>query len=261
MAATPSFSTPPIVELVLGAQFSPLSKLTSGHFGRFWNELGSDWTEPSDGPVLDDQFELFDRPRWSAPDAIRVRLEPVRLPGRFLVEHRSKDRLIQVQTSRLHLNWRKRDESYPSYDILISEFESALSRFTTFSKENGLGSLALNQWELTYVNSFTQEEYWTTPADWSAILPGLFGDLFPTTDLGIVLEHRAAEWSYEIKPKQGRLHISARPGRWGDDKRDSLIMQMTARGPIGKGGAKTLRAGLDLGHEIASKSFLRLVRQ
>ena len=33
MTATPTFVSPPIVELVLGAQFSPLTKLTAGYEG------------------------------------------------------------------------------------------------------------------------------------------------------------------------------------------------------------------------------------
>lgn len=259
MSATPTFATPPVVELVLGAQFSPLTKLTAGHFGLFWNELGSDWVEPSDGPVLDDQFELFERPRWSTPTVVHVRLEPVRLPGRFLVEHRCKDRLIQVQATRFHLNWRKRAEFYPSYKNLIAEFEATFARFASFTEQSGLGPLALNQWELTYIDSFPRDEYWQTPADWSNFLPGLFGSLFPTDGLGIMMEHRGAEWSYEIQPKRGRLHIAAHPGRWSEDKRDSLLLQMTARGPVGKGGADSLRAGLDLGHDVAVGSFLRVV--
>lgn len=68
MPPTPDFVNPPIVELVLGAQFSPLPKLTAGHFGLFWNELGPDWTEPGDGPLIEDQFELFDRPWKSGND-------------------------------------------------------------------------------------------------------------------------------------------------------------------------------------------------
>ena len=96
MTDTPDFANPPIVELVLGAQFSPLTKLTAGHFGQFWKELGEDWTEPADAPLIEDQFELFERPKWSTPTALQLRLEPLRLPGRFMIGHRSKDRLLQI---------------------------------------------------------------------------------------------------------------------------------------------------------------------
>lgn len=259
MSTTPTFEKPPVVELVLGAQFSPLTKLTAGHFGLFWNELGPEWAHPSDGSIIEEQFELFDRPKWATQTASQLRIEPVRLPGRFLIEHKAKDRLIQIQATRFHLNWRKSGGFYPSYKKLIAEFEDKFNQFTKFANVFGLGTVTLNQWELTYIDSFPQVEYWQTPADWAKFLPGLFGPLYPYGELGLALEHRAAEWSYEIEHKQGRLHIAAAPGRWGKTDQNSLLLQMTARGPIGKGGAKSLRTGLDLGHHAAVQTFLRVV--
>ncbi|MGL4550548.1 MAG: TIGR04255 family protein [Gemmataceae bacterium] len=260
MNETPDFADPPIVELVLGAQFSPLTKLRAGHFGLFWKELEEAWTLPGDATTLEDQFELFDRPRWSTPTQLQLRLEPVRLPGRFTVGHRDGDRLLQIQATRFHLNWRRKVGGiYLSYKRLITEFEVMFARFAKFTEKAGLGTPALNQWELTYIDSFPRGEYWQTPADWAAFLPGLFGKLFPTDGLGLVLEHRAAEWSYEIEPKRGRLHISAGSGRAEEDNRDSLLLNTTARGPIGKDGVESLRAGLDLGHQAALIAFLRIV--
>src|SRR5262245_26935055 len=103
MTGTVDFARPPIIELVLGAQFSPLTKLTAGHFGLFWKELGGDWTEPGDGPLIEDQFELFDHPRWRTLTAVQLRLEPLRLPGRFTLGHKNKDHLLQIQATRFHL--------------------------------------------------------------------------------------------------------------------------------------------------------------
>src|SRR5258708_7748261 len=110
MDTTPTFANPPIVELVLGAQFSPLTKLTAGHFGLFWKTLGEDWTDPSDGPPIDDHFETFeDSPRSSITPGLQLRLGSMPMPGRFIVGHRNKDRLIQIQSTRFHLNWRRQD--------------------------------------------------------------------------------------------------------------------------------------------------------
>ena len=257
MLNTPNFSNPPVVELVLGAQFSPLTKLTAGHFGLFWKQLGEEWTSPSDQTPLDDQFELFDRPRWSQTTGLELRLEPVRFPGRFLLGHQDNDRLLQVQGTRFHLNWRKREGFYPSYRKLIAEFEAMFNRFTSFVQSAGLGEVAVNQWELTYVDAFAQDDSWQTPSDWSSILPGLFGSLRAAT--GLVLETRAAEWCYEIPPKRGRLHIAARPGRTPGSERAALLLEMTARGPVGRDGVSTLREGLDLGHDAAVGTFLAVV--
>ncbi|MBY0231033.1 MAG: TIGR04255 family protein [Gemmataceae bacterium] len=255
MSGSLEFANPPIVELVLGAQFSPLTRLTAGHFGKLWQALGPDWIEPGDGPPVEDHFELFDRPR---PAGRELPFRPLLLPARFTLGHKGKDRLLQFQSTRFHLNWRKREGFYPSYSRLIAEYEEVFAQVSAFAEGAGLGELALNQWELTYVDSFPKGEYWETPADWPRVLPGLFGNLSAFDGLPVSMEHRAAEWRYEITPKRGRLHVAAGQGLAGEDQRESLLLTMTARGPVGKGGAATLREGLDLGHEVALGAFMNV---
>jgi uncharacterized protein (TIGR04255 family) len=256
MAGMSEFVNPPIVELVFSAQFSPLIKLSAGHFGLFWKELGDDWTVPGDAPPIPDQFELFDRPRAAG---VRLQFTSAPFPQRFTLGHTCKDRLVQIQSTRFCLNWRKRDQSYPSYTKLIGEFDEIFRRFTDFVDRERIGPVSVNQWELTYIDAFSKGEYWETPADWTSFLPGLFHELFQTDGMDIALEHRQAEWSYEIVPKRGRLHISAAAGRVEGDTRDAVLLTTTVRGPVGKEGAESLRAGLDLGHGIASEAFLRVV--
>lgn len=255
MPGTPDYTNPPIVELAISAQFSPLTKLTAGHLGLFWNELGSDWVDPGDAPPIEDQYELFDRP---LAQGLRFQVRPMPMPLRFTVGHRCKDRLVQLQATRFCLNWRKRDQTYPSYKKLIGEFEQLFGDFQRFVRKRELEPLAINQWELTYIDAFPKGQEWETPADWSRILPGLFGNLFSTDGLRLALSHRAAEWSYDIQPKQGRIHVSTALGRVEGDERDALLLTTTARGPVGKDGAETLRAGLDVGHDLAFAVFDRL---
>ena len=50
------FAQPPVIELIFGMQFSPLSRITTAHLGWFWRELGADWVDLADGPVVPDQF-------------------------------------------------------------------------------------------------------------------------------------------------------------------------------------------------------------
>lgn len=45
------------------------------------------------------------------------------------------------------------------------EFEELFARFARFAEENSLGRLIANQWKLAYIDSFPQDEHWTTPAD------------------------------------------------------------------------------------------------
>ena len=252
---TPKFSNPPIVEFVLGVQFAPLPKLSAAHFGLLWQKLGQDiWVSPGDGPVIQDQFESFDRPRWSTQNVLAWRVEPGGTIGRFTLRHRDKDKFIQFQNSRLHLNWRKSDRLKPSYHALVGEFKTTIATVCEFAKNNCLGEIAVNQWELTYVDAFARNEYWQTPADWASFLPGLFGKLFPFQDDGMMLEHRASEWSFEIGPKKARLHVTAQPGKWGDDPQDALIVTWTTRGPASN--LEEAFQGFELGHENAMRAFL-----
>jgi uncharacterized protein (TIGR04255 family) len=243
-----------VVELVLGVQFDRLP-LSAGHFGLFWSEIGEHWAKPSDGHPLEEQFEQFDQPPWAVPFGLQFRLAPAEGPGRFLVAQQDESRLLQVQANRLHLNWRRREGVYPSYDDLVGEFEALVSRFTRFADTRGLGAVRPNQWELTYIDAFPRGVLWNDPADWSRLLPGLFGQLFPSEGLGLALEHRAAEWAFEIQPRRGRLHMAANFGHWGPAKQASLLLHMTARGPI----TSDLRSGLDIGHDAAVGAFLRVL--
>jgi hypothetical protein len=221
---------------------------------------------------LEGTWKRLDRSRGRAADrgSVRVVRPPASrwpalafgawtIPGTFYPRPQGQRSPFAGPSNSLLLNWRKRGGSYPSFKKLIGEFEEYLGRFTVFAEREGVGPLAVNQWELTYIDAFPKGEYWSSPADWATFLPGLFGQLFPTEGLGMGLEHRAAQWSYEIQPKRGRLHITAGPGRAEEDKRDAVLLSMTARGPVGKGGQETLRAGLDLGHAVTFGTFLRAV--
>ena len=259
MDPTPTFINPPIVEFVLGAQFSPLGKLTSAHYGRFWDQMGSDWISPRDNPLIEDQFERFDD--VAAPKRWRLRVEPAPLVNRLTLINRKGDRLLQLQPSRFHVNWRKTIELKPSYKDLIEEFEAAFGKFVAFCNQEGLGTIDVNQWELTYVDFFPMGKYWDSPEDWNRFLPGLFRDQPSAIVKPLRLERRDVQWTMEIEPKLGRLHLSAGIGRWKDDPNDGLVLNMTARGPLVPGKTPTLRAGLDLGHDISVRQFLSMVEE
>ncbi|MBX3419386.1 MAG: TIGR04255 family protein [Pirellulaceae bacterium] len=257
MEQTPTFINPPIVEFVLGAQFAPLGSFTSAHFGRFWDRLGSDWIDPRDNPLIEDQFERFDQ--VASPRKWRLRVEPAPLVNRLTLINRKGDRLLQLQPTRFHMNWRKTDELKPSYKELIEEFESEFGKFVSFCDEVGVGTVEVNQWELTYVDFFPKGEYWETPEDWNRFLPGLFRDQPPAIVEPLRFERRDVQWTMEIEPKLGRLHLTAGIGNWKDEPKEGLTLSMTARGPLVPEWTPTLRDGLDLGHGVAVRQFLKMV--
>ncbi len=255
---TKSFRKPPIVEFSLAVQFAPLSKLTNGHLGLFWHEIReSGWSIASDELAIADQFEVFGQePRWIT-HGLKFSTSPA--VGRLSLTNDDRDRVLHMQPTRFMLSWRKTDQMKPSYKTLISEFLAEFRRFRDFVASHSLGEIQSNQWEITYVDSFEKGTLWQSAAEWSEILPGLFGRLFDTAGLDLQLERRTAQWSYEIHPRKARLHIVAQLGRLLDSSLESLLLTLTARGPLDSDDQGTLLEGLNLGHEKSVEAFLRLV--
>lgn len=260
MKQTPTFKNPPIVEFVLGVQFAPLTRMTSAHHGRFWDFLGGDWGNPRDNPPIPDQFERFEGAA-AADRRLHLKLEHGPVVNRVTFINQAENRLLQIQPTRFHLNWRKSDDFYPSYKSLIKEFEDMLARFTAFCDREAIGPIEMNQWEITYVDAFPRGEYWDTPADWGRFLPGLFNRDRPQPVAPLRLENRSVAWAMEIEPKLGRLHLQASLGRWKSEAAEALMLDLTARGPIGPASTTSYRDGLELGHDVAVEQFLHMVSE
>jgi uncharacterized protein (TIGR04255 family) len=251
------FDRPPIVELVLGVQFAPLVQLTNGHMGRFWGQaLEPEWNRASDALPVADQFEAFDAPsQWLVPNFQFLMRVPTPL-SRLQISTESGDRMIQVQPTRFHYNWQKKDAEYPRYRNVRAAFDAYFARFQQFARDAKLGALVPNQWEITYVDHIPRGDLWQTPADWHNVLPGL---LAPEPNIeGVPLENVGGEWHFEIAPRRGRVHVNVQSGRNTDTAEPVLMLQTTARGAVGPPLAPDLNAGLDLGHEAVRDTFLRI---
>ena len=164
--------------------------------------------------------------------------------------------LLQVQQTRFHYNWKRRDQSYPSFHGVLTEFDKQFTRFRNFLAASGQGELCPNQWELTYVDSIPRGELWQTVADWYRVLPGLLSGPPPID--GVCPENASGEWNFEITPRRGRLHVTVRRARIAETSEAVLLVQTTARGPIGRDANEDLAAGLALGHAVAVRTFLQI---
>ncbi len=162
--------------------------------------------------------------------------------------------MIQIQPTRFHYNWQKKGEDYPSYGQGVRrEFDHYWELFSRFVAEENLGTLALTQWEVTYIDFVPPGELWETPADWHRVLPGLLGGWRGST--GTRLESIGGQWSYEIHPQRGRVYVQVNPGTvtaFGDQT--GLVVQTTARGPVSRG--QDFGSGLDVGHDVCLEAFL-----
>jgi uncharacterized protein (TIGR04255 family) len=246
------FDNPPVIETVLGVQFAPLKGLSSAHVGWFWKTyLDSKWEKVAEVVPLPDVFERFE-PILSGH--VQFKVEPIKLPARTQISYGNDGRMIQIQPTRFHYNWNRVGGEYPRYRSVRAEFDRYFEAFCRFVADTQLGEVVPNQWELTYIDSIPRGLLWDKPGDWHEVLPGLLPP--PSSGGSVQLESFGGEWHFEIPQQRGRLHISVQLARVGDDPTPVLLVQTTARGPIGKEGVANLGEGLELGHRIALDTFV-----
>jgi uncharacterized protein (TIGR04255 family) len=255
----PSFRRPPVVETALGLQFHPLPAFTNAHLGAFWKTLGPSWPYVSDEPPLPPQFEQFgdDRP-WEFVGSIRLKLS-AKPPMRVQIRNAQKNRVVQLQSDRLHYNWiDKGEEGYPRYSTIKPGFENTLQRLRTFVSGEGLGEIRPNQWEVTYVNHFPRGTVWEKPADWGRVFN--WRAFFTAAMPGMPLESVGNGWHYLIEPQRGRLHVDFHHGHAGEPAGpEILVLTLTARGPVREGEEGFgVDDGLNLGHSVIVKSFANI---
>ena len=256
----PTFDKPPIVETVLGIQFEPLPGFTNNHLGAFWERLGGKeaWPVSVDAPALRPEFENFgEEQQWTQADAITFGLSSVPA-SRMQLRNETGDGMVQLQNGRLLYNWLGTSGAeYARYVVIRSKFDDLVAEFRAFLVDEGLPTMRLNQWEVTYVNHLPKETVWSKPEDWSAVFT--FQATPPAEVNACRLESVAETWMFEITPRRGRLRTQLQHARTKDGV-EVLRFELTARGPIGEGegGLQSYEAGIDLGHEVIVKSFADL---
>jgi uncharacterized protein (TIGR04255 family) len=258
----PDYENPPVIETVLGVQFNQLANFSNAHLGAFWKALDAiDWPTVVDAPPLPIQYEAFDDAALWTRAGIRISQDAA---CRLKVTNAASDRMIQIQNSRLHLNWLgKGGGPYPRYTSTLREFKAILTRFSRFLSDEAIGEFHPNQWEITYVNEIPKDSIWTTPADWKFFKP--LGGL-PTIEGVIEGESFDGRWHFVLPEKRGRLHAEWQFGKDFSEGKESggqvsVRLTLTARGPIGESDqwADSVFAGLDLGHATIVRTFKELM--
>lgn len=247
------YDNPPVVEVVLGLQFSPLPRFTAAHAGIFWERyLPPDYTESTHASIIEDQFERFgDDMQWGPLIDHGVRIFSGSEPDRTQISTTSGDRMVQLQRTRFHLNWRKTNGEYPSYAVLKPEFLKRFAEFRELTVDKALGELAPNLWEVAYVNHLGKGDLWQDVSSWPDVFSGYWS---PGTEIvGQELDRLQAEWRLELVPRRGRLYIGIKSARVKATNQDALLLTLTARGPLADlAGAEV---GLDLGHDAIVRTF------
>ena len=173
IALQPKFARPPVIEVVHGVRFRRLD-LTIAHPGQFHALLRDRYPRVQTVPALPAEREFFGGSRFPV-----FRLEMplmAELPRAWFVSA-DNTMLIQLQQDRILVNWRSNAGQgiYPHYSAISERFKEIYRIFTTFVADAGLGDLAAELCEMTYINHMGSwpRDVAMTPQTW---LRGWSGD-------------------------------------------------------------------------------------
>jgi uncharacterized protein (TIGR04255 family) len=250
----PEFENPPVSEVALSVQFSPLENWRSAHAGLYWGRINKNYPHTDTQPPLPSQIEKFGAEFWQRP-MVRVEFANPDI-GRSWFISDPPTKLIQVQRDRFIINWRKvkGDETYPRYlHEMRPRFEREWREFATFVSDEKIGTVSVQQCEVTYVNELLQGRDWGTFQDSLALFAPWWKDgtdhyLPKPTSL-------ALSGSVDFAPERGRLHFTVQHARRPDDEREIVQFTLLARGKPASGTDADILAWMDMGHEWIVRGF------
>ncbi len=249
----PTFDQPPVIERVIGVQFSELNFFTNAHAGWFWKSfLDSEWTHVNEAPKIEDRFERFDsQMRGRTLPPFRVMTEPP--AERHQIIRKSDDRMLQIQNTRFLLNWRKKeDQPYLDYEEMFKEFVQYLELFKSFVAEASDEELNLNQWEITYINHINKGELWNTIDEWKSVFPFLSFPKLKSSEGRI--QTMDSKWAITLTEDIGRLYITLKHAlSGGPEGPEIILLDMTSRGSINE--TMSFEQGLSVGHSAIVNTF------
>lgn len=251
-----NYKAPPVVEVAMSIQFDPPNGFSLPHLGLYWDAQRNMYpTVRTAAPIPAAPDDFGTESQWG-PVAMRLAFsnEP-----QYRLQMTSKDDewVCQAQLDRLVVNWRKKGPDYPKFDATFPRFQAAWTGLQRFLERQHLAAATPKLWEITYINRFPKGELWQSPKDWPILLPGLWGGAFASAS-DLTLSTLGGQWVWEHGPERARLYVEPSPARSADTPPvDSLILSLTARGPINvkMWGEDAIESGLNLGHDLIVLTF------
>jgi len=256
---TPAYERPPVVEVALSLQFEPVELLRSVHFGLLWSRLRQDgFSRVEDHGALEPVFEDF---ALSSPRiGIRVQTfaDAPPLPRVWFLNADGTE-LIQVQSNRLIVNWRRGAgaEPYPRYTHILKRFKAALQLLSGLMAEENLGQIVPNQCEITYVNHILAEKEWSKHGDIANVVT-IWRNQYSDSYLGAP-EDVAFAARYRMVAEDGatlgRLQVALQPAFRREDSSPIFALTVTARGAPASASFESALALFDKQHEWIVRGF------
>lgn len=155
----PSFGEPPLDEVVLGVQFSPVPAYKSVDIRPIWELFRSEFPNVEDQPALAPVFETFG---GTTPQlGFQFQIGPFPLGNRVFFVDEPGSHLLQFQPDRFLLNWRKHQglTPYPRYEQISASFKKKLARLAKYLETTKGYTLEINQAEISYINVIPVDDF------------------------------------------------------------------------------------------------------
>jgi uncharacterized protein (TIGR04255 family) len=251
----PTFTNPPVVEVICGVTFKPLGGLLAPHLGLLWTQFRDSYPDCKQVDPLIPVIETFDG------DEQRASLIADSYFPRVWFFSKDENSILQIQRDRLLHNWRKvrPTDAYPRYANVSATFWKHLGEFQRFLADNGLGSVVPEQLEMTYLNHIPHGQGWTNLSELGRIFPDFAwrdGNRFLP-----VGERATWRTSFPMPDHSGRLHVLIQTAFRRNDRLPIVVVDITARGLPKDLSENGLRSWYDLAHEWIVKSFADLTSE
>lgn len=249
----PEYEQPPVIEVVIGAQFAPISGFLPTHLGLFWQEIRYEYPAVEVAAPLAPVMERRDFRSAAEMSQVEVAAVPP-LPRMFFIDE-TNTWLLQLQPDRFLQNWRRSsvDRQYPRFPAVRQRFLSNWVRLFEFCGRQKLATPEVNQLEVTYINHIEAGEGWQPAAGVSEVFRDFRWD---SSDRFLpVPEAIAWKASFALPEEQGRLHVSVRQAVRRTDDAPVLLCELTAHGMPSNHQSESIAAWIDLAREWIVRGF------
>jgi len=177
---------PPIVEVACGCIFGELPRLDPVVVGVYWRERRGDY------PKHELQPAITDRPVVAVAGQLSLTVRQGVPPIRTWLVSENDEFLVQIQSDRFYVNWRKRGGHYPRFTPKDGVGARTLDEFARFHdfcvREIGQEPVPL-QAQLTKVDHIIEHQHWRTFAELAQMVPWLtdFGRFSRSGDPSIAM--------------------------------------------------------------------------
>lgn len=257
----PFFERPPVAEVAMAVYFSPRLVVPMAELAGLWQK----WKDSY--PLAEDKPPLPPLPppglRLSGGQSWALQLGPATPNLRMWFLSRTRDRVIQLQSDRLVLNWRRTadDQSYPRYAALVPDFRSLLADIIELCRALEQPVPLCSQVELTYINPIPLSSL-PAPAGLEQLFSPWAGgttDGFLPAPTSIQLQAQYPMIPPLSQEPVGSLHVLAARGavqRVAESSpEDGYLLQLFARGAPPDQSADGAQAVLDLAHWLIVNGF------